>query len=74
MRCVTISYSIVNEKVWAENNPLRFRYNGLKAHRVAIYDAFERLDRCREELERLRDLVCPTDAERIDAALNNNEN
>ena len=71
---VTVAYSIVDDKQWGATNPLRYAHNGLQAHTVAVYDAFERLDRYREELERLRDLVCQADVESIDAVLSESQN
>jgi hypothetical protein len=71
---VTVAYSIVDDKEWGATNPLRYEHNGLKAYRVAVYDVFERLDRYREELERLRDLVCQADVESIDAVLSESQN
>lgn len=71
---VTVAYSIVNDNEWGATNPLRYEHNGLKAHTVAVFNAFERIDRYREELERLRDIVCPSDVENIDAVLSESQN
>lgn len=71
---VTVAYSIINDKEWGATNPLRYEHNGLKAHTVGTYDAFERLERFREELERLREIVCAQDAEAIDAVLSESQN
>jgi hypothetical protein len=53
---VTVAYSIVNDKEWGATNPLRYEHNGLKAHTVAVYDAFERLEIFREALEKIAEL------------------
>lgn len=57
---VTVAYSIVDDKEWGATNPLRYEHNGLKAHTVAVYDAFERLDILREALEKIA-TECPCD-------------
>jgi hypothetical protein len=53
---VTVAYSIVDDKEWGATNPLRYEHNGLKAHTVAVFDAFERLEIFREALEKIADL------------------
>ena len=67
---VTIVYEIVDDAAWRDGgNPLNYQHHGLEACRVAKFDAMERMDKMRTELERLRDVVSPADVESIDAAL-----
>jgi len=66
---VTIVYEIKDESEWQKTNPLRYEHNGLKAHTVAAYDAVEERNAYREELLRLRDVVCKEDVEIIDRVL-----
>ena len=54
---VTVAYDIVNDDAWRDGgNPLKWEHHGLKAHTVAVYDAFERLEVYREALEKIADM------------------
>ena len=67
---MTVVYEVVDDAVFqASGNPLRYQHHGLKAHTIAAYDAVERYNKMRMELDRLRDVVCPEDVASIDAVL-----
>lgn len=67
---ITIVYSVVNEKAWAASgNPIKFEHHGLSSHTVARFDAMERYQKMRDELERLKDVVGRQDMESIDEIL-----
>ena len=66
---VTVVCEIKDEAEWQKTNPLKYEHNGLKSHTVAAYDAVEERNAYREELLRLRDVVCNEDVESIDRVL-----
>lgn len=69
-KSITVVYEIVDEAAWRDGgNPLNYAHHGLRAHTVAAYDAVERCQQMRDELERLRDIVSAADADIINSIL-----
>ena len=66
MNQLTIVYEVTDERAFREGgNPLRYRLDGLQAHKVALFDAVDKSDALQAKLERLRGIVTPIDRKTV---------
>lgn len=67
---VTIGFSVTDNAAFeAVGNPFHLKIPGLHVHTISAFDAHERAENYRAELERLVDVVSAEDADRINLVL-----